>query len=50
MEKMTPERVVEIMKEGGDLITTEQAEIILEFLRKLADLVVANFIGKNCKR
>ena len=40
-----PERAVQILKEDG-LIVTEQANIILEFLYKLADIALSQYFPK----
>ena len=44
MEKLRPEDAVEIMRQKGIEITLEQAKIILQFLRKLADIAVTQYL------
>lgn len=44
MEKLKPERVVEMLREKGMEVSLEQAALILEFLRKLANIVVAQYL------
>lgn len=46
-DKITPERAVEILKKGGMEVTLDQAKLMLEFLYKLADITVAQYVGKN---
>lgn len=45
-DKITPEKAAEILKKGGMHVTIEQAKIILEFLYKLADISVAQYLKK----
>ncbi|MFZ6009571.1 MAG: hypothetical protein ACOYXT_04425 [Bacteroidota bacterium] len=49
MEKLKPEKVVEILKAKGVSVTVEQAASILEFLRKMASIVVSQYLktGNN---
>lgn len=49
MEKLKPERVVEMLKENGIDVSAEQAAAILKFLRKLADAVISQYLGKGRK-
>ena len=44
MEKITPVKVVELLGKNGIQVSIEQATIILEFLRKLADIAVLNYL------
>ena len=44
MEKMQPEKVVEILRQRGVEVTLEQARLILDFLRKLADITVTQYL------
>ena len=44
MEKIQPEKVVEILRQKGVEVTLEQARLILEFLRKLADITVTQYL------
>lgn len=44
MEKLKPEKVVEILKAKGVSVTVEQAASILEFLRKVANIVVSQYL------
>ena len=46
MEKIQPEKVVEILREKGMEITLEQAKLILAFLRKLAEIAVTQYLKK----
>lgn len=42
--KLSSEQVLNMLKKEGMNITLEQAQMILEFLRKLASITVANFL------
>ena len=44
MEKIQPEKVVEILRQKGVEVTLEEARLILEFLRKLADITVTQYL------
>ncbi len=45
MEKIQPEKVVEILRQKGVEVTFEQAKLILAFLRKLADIAVTQYLS-----
>lgn len=47
MEKLVPEKVVEILREKGVEVSLEQARMILEFLRKLADIAVNQYLNNK---
>jgi hypothetical protein len=46
MEKLTPQKVQEVLRQRGTVVTLEQAEAILKFMRKLADIAVSNYLKK----
>jgi hypothetical protein len=46
MDKLQPEKAVEILRQHGVEVTVEQARLILEFLRKLADIAVTQYLKK----
>jgi hypothetical protein len=46
MEKIQPEKVMEILRQNGVEVTLEQAKLILAFLRKLADIAVAQYLKR----
>jgi hypothetical protein len=46
MEKLPPEKAAEMLRKGGMDISVAQAAIVLEFLRKLADIVVSNYLDR----
>jgi hypothetical protein len=46
MEKLTPQKVQEILRQKGTEVTLEQAEAILNFIRKLAGIAVSNYLKK----
>ncbi len=45
--KMTAEKTRKMLKDEGMEVTLEQAEMILEFLRKLANMAVSNYLKKK---
>lgn len=47
MEKLKPEKVVEIMEAKGVRVSVEQATGILVFLRKLSNIIVAQYLEKK---
>ncbi|SKA06809.1 hypothetical protein SAMN04488128_102576 [Chitinophaga eiseniae] len=50
MEKIKPEKAVEMLKQKGVEVTVEQATFILEFLRKLANIIVAQHLDRQRKQ
>jgi hypothetical protein len=44
VEKMQPEDAVEILRKHGTEVTIQQATLILEFLRMLANIAVAQYL------
>jgi hypothetical protein len=46
MEKLTPQKVQEVLRQQGTIVTLEQAEAILNFIRKLANIAVSNYLKK----
>lgn len=49
MEKLAPEKVKSILAKKGTELTLEEATIVLEFMRKMANIVVASYLEKNPK-
>jgi|GEM_PF-891473 len=49
MEKLSPEKAVEMLKKKGVDISLEQAKLVLEFMRKMANIVVASYLDKARK-
>ncbi len=47
MEKVTPEKVVQMLKAKGTEVSLEEAATILKFLQLLADAVVSQYLGKG---
>jgi hypothetical protein len=43
---LNSEKAIEILRKHGLKVTTEQARLILEFLRKLADIAVTQYLRK----
>ena len=46
MEKLQPEKAVEMLRQSGIEVNLEQAKLILEFLRKLAAMAVTQYLSK----
>lgn len=46
IEKIAPEKAVEILKKSGLNVSVEQAKIILEMLNKLANIAVSQYLRK----
>lgn len=46
-KKLTPESIVEILKENGSLITIKEAEYILEFIDIIAHIAVIQYLSKR---
>ncbi|MDI3321355.1 hypothetical protein [Pinibacter soli] len=46
METISPEKIVEILKEHGTHVTIEEAKIILEFMNNLASIAINVYVGK----
>lgn len=46
MDKIQPEKAVEMLRQHGVEITVEQAKLILEFLRKLAEIAVTQYLNR----
>lgn len=44
MEMMKPEKAVEILKRHGQIVTVEQAQMILDFIYKLASIAVSQVL------
>lgn len=49
MEKLSPEEAVEILRKHGTEVSIQEAEKILEFLRMLAEIQVAQYIRQQAK-
>jgi hypothetical protein len=45
-EDIKPEKAVAIVRKHGIEVTPEQAKLILEFLQRMADIAVAQFLRK----
>lgn len=50
MEKIKPEKAAEMLRRKGLEVTVEQAAAILEFMRKLANIIVTHHLEKLRKR
>ncbi|WP_173820310.1 hypothetical protein [Niastella vici] len=46
MEKLTPQKVQEMLRQRGTIVTLEQATAILNFIRKLANIAISNYLQK----
>jgi len=49
MEKITAEKVVQMLKAKGMEVSLEEATSILKFLQLLADAVVSQYLGREGK-
>ena len=47
MEKITPERAMELLRKRGVEVSKEQAALILDFMRKLANMVVGQYLDNR---
>ncbi|WP_431215170.1 hypothetical protein ACQ86N_10855 [Puia sp. P3] len=47
MSKMTAERAAKILAEDGVFVTIEEAAIVVEFLRTLAKVAVAQYLREE---
>jgi hypothetical protein len=45
--RLTPEQALKMLKEENVELTLDQAKLVLEFLRKLANLTVSNYLNQN---
>ena len=43
-DKLMPKKAQEILKQNGTEVTLEEATLIVEFLRKLADIAVTQYL------
>jgi len=50
MEKIKPEKAAELLQRKGVEVSVEKAALILEFMRKLANIIVARHLKKLRKR
>jgi hypothetical protein len=46
MEKIQPEKAMEMLRRDGVEVTVEQAKLILELLRKLAEIAVTQYLSR----
>ena len=46
MERLTPQKVQEMLRARGKMVTLEQAAAILQLLSKLANIAVSNYLQK----
>lgn len=47
MGKMSPEKVIQILKEHGTIVTLDEAKIILDFMNMLASITVEIYLKKE---
>jgi len=47
MGKMTAERAMKILAEDGMIVTIEEAALVVEFLRTLAKIAVAQYLREE---
>jgi len=46
IERIPPDKAVELLKKDGIEVTEEQAKIILFFLYEMADIVIDQYLAK----
>lgn len=46
MEKIRPEKVVEMLRQRGIQVTLEQAVLILVLMKKLAEIAVSQYLKR----
>ena len=46
MEKITPDKAIEILNKKGKVVTLEEAKVLLEFLQLLAVIIVNQYLRK----
>ena len=44
-KKLTPEKVVKILEKHGTEVSAREAAIILQFMRKIADITVNQYLS-----
>jgi hypothetical protein len=51
IDKITPQKAMELLKKDGINVDLEQAKIVLDFLYEMAEIVVDTYLDKqkNCK-
>lgn len=49
MEKISPEKAMELLRKEGVEVTKEEAISIVSFMRLLADMVVSHYIKTHSK-
>ena len=49
MKKLSPEKLKTMLAKKGTELTLEQATMILEFMRKMANIVVASYLEEKLK-
>ena len=50
MEKLPPEKAVELLRKRGMDVSVEQAAMIFEFLRMLAGMIVSSYLEQEGTR
>jgi hypothetical protein len=50
MDRISPERVVEILKAHGTLVTLEEAKIILDFMYNFAEISLSQTLAYENSR
>jgi len=49
MVQLKPEEAVEMLRENGMVISKEEAVLLLEFLRKLANIIVTQYLEQDAR-
>lgn len=45
--KLTPEKVVKILREKGTIVNTEEAKTILSFIKTIANIAVNQYLSRR---
>jgi hypothetical protein len=46
-KRITPEKVIEVFKQDGQEISMEQAEKVIDFMYKMAEIAVEQVLNRN---
>lgn len=46
--RITPDKAIELLQKDGIYVNMEEAQIILDFLYSMANIVVEQFVSRQC--
>lgn len=46
--RITPDKAIELLQKDGIYVNMEEAQIILDFLYSIANIVVEQFVSRQC--